>query len=520
MRPTGQAERDPAVTAHSIDWTTPAIRIAAAGVGGAVAGPLGAALGGLLGDALGSSATALIKDYAERFGEKAAEKLLDSGTDSFIEKLKIPPPEIESVYREALRLSLAKIHLQIRSTDFDDWFTNWNRSLTAPEPLDLSSIEPSQFSVRKLDDLFRHTLERIDEQGAAIQRNDLSLTMRTRTMPEALISELTARLPISLQETFRSLIVTSRYELAWKQTQLVFQQFTGLALGRIDERTQRIERIVDELGKRSPAINVSGTPAPIRDDAWVLKIDEDGHLVQSDEQIALIFSEMLVAASPSDKFHVAVDKQAMVNAIRLTRAQRAVADFWALYESIADSRELAALIARLDPISSLTVAQRKTRVDAMKVAKLWEPIEAGINAGLLCFRNAIGKYHWLSTTADAADGSRAFINLYFEHYLGHAPLLTGTKIDVWRDREPMMQTSVDLTDEETAHLEASLGFPVAVVLMLQYHGFTASEFSAPILRRKFVPRLIYEAVLSNIPIHESATSDLLFRLDLWNIGLG
>jgi hypothetical protein len=75
-------------------------------------------------------------------------------------------------------------------------------------------------------------------------------------MPEALISELTARLPIPLQENFRALIVTPRYELAWKQTQLAFQQCAGLALGRIDERTQRIENKLDELVERSPAINV------------------------------------------------------------------------------------------------------------------------------------------------------------------------------------------------------------------------------------------------------------------------
>jgi hypothetical protein len=244
------------MTADSIDWTTPAIRIAAAGVGGAVAGPLGAALGGLLGDALGSSATALIKDYAEKFGEKAAEKLFDSGTDSLVDKLKTPPPQIESVYREALRLSLAEIRTQVRSADFNDWFTNWDRSLTVAAPLDLSSLGPGQFSARSLDAFFRLTLERLDGQGAAIQRNDLSLTMRTRTMPEALISEVTARLPIPLQDHFRALILTPQYELAWKQAQLAFLQSTGLALGRIDETTQRIERKLHELVKKKPAIDL------------------------------------------------------------------------------------------------------------------------------------------------------------------------------------------------------------------------------------------------------------------------
>jgi hypothetical protein len=51
-------------------WLDPAVRIAGAGLGAAVAGPLGGALGGWLGAALGAPGAAIIQDYAKKFGEK------------------------------------------------------------------------------------------------------------------------------------------------------------------------------------------------------------------------------------------------------------------------------------------------------------------------------------------------------------------------------------------------------------------------------------------------------------------
>src|ERR1700732_1862124 len=102
-------------------WAKPAIRVAAARLGVAVAGPLGGAIGGWLGLAVGGPAAQLIAKYADKFGEKAAEALLDEGKDSLIERLKSEAPDLESAYRETLQLSLAAI----RSTDGDgyaDWF--------------------------------------------------------------------------------------------------------------------------------------------------------------------------------------------------------------------------------------------------------------------------------------------------------------------------------------------------------------------------------------------------------------
>src|ERR1035438_5038340 len=95
---------------RSNSWAKPAIRMAAAGFGAAVAGPLGGAVGGWLGDALGGPAAELVEKYAEKFGNRAAEKLLDLGADSLVEKLKESAPNLESAYRDALRLSLAEVH--------------------------------------------------------------------------------------------------------------------------------------------------------------------------------------------------------------------------------------------------------------------------------------------------------------------------------------------------------------------------------------------------------------------------
>src|SRR5664280_3418439 len=233
-------------SSRSNSWMKPAIRIAAAGFGAAVAGPLGGALGGWLGDALGGSAAELVEKYAEKFGDRAFEKLLDLGADSLVEKLKESAPNLESAYRDALRLSLAEVHSHF-SGGFDDWFANWNFCLAASVPLDLLPIHPDQLVPEKLDDLFRLTLERLDAQGAAMRQKSLSLKLECRAVPEALLSELNSRLPERLEENFRALIVKPEYEEGWKQAQLIFQGYANAALGRIDEATQKIDRKTDVL---------------------------------------------------------------------------------------------------------------------------------------------------------------------------------------------------------------------------------------------------------------------------------
>ena len=162
-------------TSRAYYWTKPAIRVAAAGLGAAIAGPLGGALGGWLGGAIGTSAADLVEEYAEQFGEKSGEKLLETVTDSLTEKLKEPTPRLEGVYREALRLSLSNIHEQIHWDGFDDWFENWENCLAHSAPLNLSAITPDQLVPERLDGLFRFTMERLDAQGTAMRQKSLSL---------------------------------------------------------------------------------------------------------------------------------------------------------------------------------------------------------------------------------------------------------------------------------------------------------------------------------------------------------
>jgi hypothetical protein len=65
-----------------------------------------------------------IYTYTEKFNEETAQKLLDTGADSLVGKLKRSAPDMEAGYRQALRLSLAGIHPQVDLT-FVDWFDNW-----------------------------------------------------------------------------------------------------------------------------------------------------------------------------------------------------------------------------------------------------------------------------------------------------------------------------------------------------------------------------------------------------------
>jgi hypothetical protein len=238
-------------------WIDPAVRVAAAGLGGAVAGPLGAVLGGWMGSALGGPAAAIILEYSKKFGEKAGEKLLDVGAGSLCERLKATPPQIEGAYRESLRLALAEVRSQVFLQDFQDWFENWDCCLAASLPLDLSTITVGHLTPEELGTLFRRTMERLDSQGTAIRHKDLSLTLKSRAMPEALFSELTARLPEPLERNFRILIVTSEYEQGWKQMQMIFQQFVDSTLHRIEEKTQAIDlrtQVLPQVAEDTTAI--------------------------------------------------------------------------------------------------------------------------------------------------------------------------------------------------------------------------------------------------------------------------
>jgi tetratricopeptide (TPR) repeat protein len=225
----------------------PAIRVAAAGLGAAVAGPLGAAVGGWLAGALTGPAADLIGEYAGKFGEKAGKKFLELGGESLTEKLKEQARVLDDVFRQALRLALNDVHKRSRWEGFDDWFTNWNRCLAASTPLNLPPLSPHQLAPHELDGLFRSTLERLDAQGSALQQRSTSLSLRTRTIPDALATRLAADLPVYVQEKFSSLIAKPEYSEAWKEAELSFQGLVTTTLARIDETGQRVESKIDAL---------------------------------------------------------------------------------------------------------------------------------------------------------------------------------------------------------------------------------------------------------------------------------
>jgi tetratricopeptide (TPR) repeat protein len=287
------------------NWTGPAIQIAAAGLGAAVAGPLGRALGSWLGGELvgpwgGDIFERCAKKFgdkfkrcAEQFGDKATEKLLDIGADSVVESLKTPPPQLEAVYREALRLSIADIRSQICNDNFGDWFANWDCCLTGSAPLDLSAIRLDEIVPEKLGDLFYRTMEGLDRQGATLRRNDLSIIGGFRIMPNLLLSELKARLPARLQVNFRTLIVEPEYERAWKQAQLVFQDSFGSTLVQVAEDTAAIRRLLEQSFKSALAEG-RVTHQQVQDkDAEIARLTEELHKLQ--HQLAIRASEPVEA---------------------------------------------------------------------------------------------------------------------------------------------------------------------------------------------------------------------------------
>lgn len=237
-------------------YIKPAIRVAAAGLGGAVGGPLGGALGAWLGGLLGHSAAELIGNYAEEFGKDAGKKLFDAASDTLIEQLKREGPDLEGVYRETLGVSLSSIR-DASVTDFEDWFAHWNLALATPGRLNLSPIQQDDFDQDKLDQLLRITLEDLDAQGKQISLKDLSIKQQRRTMPDSLFSLLQLRLPELLPESFRLLIVKPKFEQAWRQTQTAFEGFARASLLRIEEAAHEIERKTQVLPQVSKDVEAT-----------------------------------------------------------------------------------------------------------------------------------------------------------------------------------------------------------------------------------------------------------------------
>jgi tetratricopeptide (TPR) repeat protein len=282
-------------------WTKPAIQIAAAGLGAAVAGPLGGTIGGWLGNALGHSATELVKKAAEQFGEKAGEKLLDTGTDLLLDQLKGAPASLESLYRDPLRLSLdsIRVHLNPGLSDSADWFVNWKTCLTAGMPLDLPALEPGELVSANLDHVFCRTMERLDAQGNAIRLRATSINLVERTLPQSLLAVLNLQLPELLNETFAALIVTPAYEQAWKQTSFTMlkglqqdnkQILTGLAAAN--------EKL-DALGTDLQAVRANAEASAVKDQLLLITQTQLVQEIASKEDWRQKYLDLLASSGPT-----------------------------------------------------------------------------------------------------------------------------------------------------------------------------------------------------------------------------
>lgn len=242
------------MSAHRyVNWTLPAIRAAATGLGTAVAGPLGGALFAWLGDSLGPGVAKLIEKRAADFGNEVAKDLFKAGAESLVEKLRPGSPQLESLFREALRWSLAQLRTQ-SDDNFEDWFDNWERCLASTRAIYLPSVEPDELVPKEMNDQLRSTLENIDRQGTANSQGIEPIALQCRVLPGQLLSRLTIGLPDLLSQNFRALIVTADYEEAWKQAQLIFQdQSTAVlkrlevAAGMIDDKASDLLGLADDI---------------------------------------------------------------------------------------------------------------------------------------------------------------------------------------------------------------------------------------------------------------------------------
>jgi hypothetical protein len=213
-----------------------------------------------------------------------------------------------------------------------------------------------------------------------------------------------------------------------------------------------MERRLDELIERIPTVSVSAAPGQHSEghEDWIVRIDNNGQLVQSDDDMALIFSGMLGSEDPPNTFSVAVDKRTMLKALRYKLVEDRPEELTQLYNAIEDTRDIMALAKK--PAPNNASSGRGVREAAKRVAALWVPVEEGINAGLRWFRDGIGRFWWLSTSQEAAEGVRAFIDLYSERELGKiAHPLGRCKIEFWRDKDPRLVGNFWLTTEQVGN---------------------------------------------------------------------
>jgi hypothetical protein len=228
----------------------PALRIGTAGLFSLLGIPLGtltgAVIGGLLEPVFGEALSYFSRSATEKLIERAGEAFLGQSGGSLVERLRRSRPNLESIYREAFRISLDRIHKGAEN-GYDDWFANWGTSLKAQVGLDLEEIQPGQIEPEKFDGRFRSAMERLDAQGASIEAKSTSTKLSIRPAPEPLLDELKTRLPGHFPEVFRDLIVQREQVEAWNEAELVFRDLLAAAIARIDNAVANVDQKTEAL---------------------------------------------------------------------------------------------------------------------------------------------------------------------------------------------------------------------------------------------------------------------------------
>jgi tetratricopeptide (TPR) repeat protein len=210
----------------------PAIRITAAGLGGALGGALGNALGAALGiqvgAALGKEAVDILTEIGKGFGDESARKLCELGGDSLAERLKPSSPVLHDLYRKALHLSLQRIR-PFAPAGSGLWFEHWNKCLDSSQPLHLEPIRLDQLTPETLNALLPRTLSLLDAQGSG--------SLVPRDLPPDLLGVIAEHLPKIFPQTFQEFIVQDKYAQAWKQAELEFRDVSIVLLRSIKQDT-------------------------------------------------------------------------------------------------------------------------------------------------------------------------------------------------------------------------------------------------------------------------------------------
>jgi tetratricopeptide (TPR) repeat protein len=228
-------------------WLSPVVKIAAAGVGAAIAGPIGGLVAGSVGAAIfGEGAGEAVKRLAEKFGDEAGQKLTETGAESLADKLSESDAGLEAAYRNALRASLDGLPANVKAGR-EDWFANWNRALEGSMSLQFSPGDKGKLVPEKFDEFFAMTMARLDAQGTALQKDNVSLTLTCRALPDDLSAALLTLLPERLERNFTALIVTSGYDEGWKEVQLAIQKYETGALGRIEKKLDVLPEMADAI---------------------------------------------------------------------------------------------------------------------------------------------------------------------------------------------------------------------------------------------------------------------------------